>query len=88
MKKIKDQKIIGNFLDKLRKLCQNGTVNQKFLAVLKQENSTHIFIDSTFYVINKIGIVVRACNIYVIRQIWAANYQRKRTVLIAMTALK
>ena len=30
MKKIKDQKIIGKFLDKLRKLYQNGTVNQKF----------------------------------------------------------
>ena len=35
MWKIKLQKIVGNILDKLRKLYMDGTVIKKFLAVLK-----------------------------------------------------
>ena len=35
MGKIQLQKIVGNLLDKLRKLYMNGTVIFKFLAFLK-----------------------------------------------------
>ena len=35
MWKIKLQKIVGNILDKLRKLYMDGTVIKNFLAVLK-----------------------------------------------------
>ena len=38
MGRIKLQKIVGNLLDKLRKLYLNGTLFQKFLAVFKQQN--------------------------------------------------
>ena len=37
MREIKLQKIVENLLDKLRQLYLNGTVNQKFLVVLKQK---------------------------------------------------
>ena len=37
MRKIKLQKIVGNLLDKFRKLYMNGTVIKKFVAVLKQK---------------------------------------------------
>ena len=37
MREIKLQKIVGNLLDKLRKLYLNGTVVQKFLVVLKKK---------------------------------------------------
>ena len=40
MGKIKLQKIVGNLLDKLRKLYMNGTVIKKFLAFIQAiENS-------------------------------------------------
>ena len=40
MGKIKLQKIVGNLLDKLRKLYMNGTVIKKFLASIQAiENS-------------------------------------------------
>ena len=35
MRKIKLQKIVGNLLDKLRKLYMNGMIIKKFLALLK-----------------------------------------------------
>ena len=43
MGKIKLQKIIGNLLDKLRKLYMNGTVIQKFLTFLKLQKTLSNF---------------------------------------------
>ena len=51
MWKIKLQKIVGKSLDKLRTLNMNGTILQKYLAVLKEKkNQGNIcFFEQVFY---------------------------------------
>ena len=60
MCKIKLQKIVGNLLDKFRKLYMNGTVIRKFVALLKQKKilDNIDFFEQIFYRKQSLGASV------------------------------